>query len=155
MLLYPQKQFIIWAISRHASLDYGATSKGKSVMPGTRLLTGWQNNRGLILCRGENGISSPKRIDLQRDQHSLILNAVSPEVKRLERDADHSPPSNAEVKTEWSYISVSLCAFMTGTGKFLPLPCLEWYDGESTKTSKMWKRIIETLLCAAEDTTLL
>jgi len=60
-------------------------------MPGTRLLSGWQNNRGLILCRGENDISSPKRLDLHWGQHSLLLNAVSPEVKRLEHEADHSP----------------------------------------------------------------
>ena len=87
----PQKQIIIQAISRHASLDYGATRTGKSVMPGTRLLTGWQNNRGLILCRGENGIYSPKHPDLHWGQHNLLLNAVSPEVKRLEREANHSP----------------------------------------------------------------
>jgi len=33
-------------------------------------------------------MSSPKRPDL--GQHSLVLNAVSLEVKRLEREADHS-----------------------------------------------------------------
>ena len=52
-------------------------------------------------------------------------------------------PSNAEFKNEWNCTSVSLYAFMAGTRKSLPLPCLEWYDGESMETSKMRKRIIE------------
>jgi len=44
----------------------------------------------LIFCSGETFISSPKRPDLHWGQHSLLLNAVSPEVKRLEREADQS-----------------------------------------------------------------
>jgi hypothetical protein len=35
-----------------------------------------------------------------------------PGVKRPGREADHSPPSSAEVKNVWSYISTSQCAFM-------------------------------------------
>jgi len=31
--------------------------------------------------------------------------AFSPGVKRPVREADHSPPSNAEVKNAWSYTS--------------------------------------------------
>jgi hypothetical protein len=33
-------------------------------------------------------------------------------VKRLGREADHSPPSSAEVKNEWNYTSTSQYAFM-------------------------------------------
>jgi hypothetical protein len=33
--------------------------------------------------------------------------ALSPEVKRPGREADHSPPSSAEVKNAWRYISHS------------------------------------------------
>ena len=36
-------------------------------------------------------MSSAKRPDLHCSQHSLLLNAVSLEVKRLEREADYSP----------------------------------------------------------------
>jgi len=36
-------------------------------------------------------MSSPKRPNLHCGQHSLLLNAVSLEVKPLEREADHSP----------------------------------------------------------------
>jgi hypothetical protein len=34
-----------------------------------------------------------------------VLGALFLGVKRPEREADHSPPSSAEVKNEWSYIS--------------------------------------------------
>jgi len=37
-------------------------------------------------------------------------------VKRSERDADHSPPSSAEVKNAWSYTSAA------PRGTTLPLP---------------------------------
>jgi hypothetical protein len=34
-----------------------------------------------------------------------ILGALSPEVKRPGREADHSPPSSAQVKNAWNYTS--------------------------------------------------
>jgi hypothetical protein len=34
-----------------------------------------------------------------------VLGALSLGVKRPEREADHSPPSSAEVKNAWSYTS--------------------------------------------------
>jgi hypothetical protein len=33
--------------------------------------------------------------------------ALSPGIKGLEREADYPPPSNADVKTEWSYTSTT------------------------------------------------
>jgi hypothetical protein len=36
-----------------------------------------------------------------------------PEVKQTGREADHSPPSSAEVKKEWSYTSTLPYVFMT------------------------------------------
>jgi hypothetical protein len=38
--------------------------------------------------------------------------ALSPEVKRPGREADHSPPTNAEVKKPWVYTSTPPCVFM-------------------------------------------
>jgi hypothetical protein len=35
-----------------------------------------------------------------------------PRVKRLERETDHSPPSNAEVKNAWCYASTPQYVFM-------------------------------------------
>jgi hypothetical protein len=41
-----------------------------------------------------------------------VPGALSPEVKRPGRKADHSPPSNAEVKNTWIYTSTPPYAFM-------------------------------------------
>jgi hypothetical protein len=38
-----------------------------------------------------------------------VPGALSPWVKRSVREADHSPPSSAEVKNAWSYTSISVC----------------------------------------------
>jgi hypothetical protein len=40
------------------------------------------------------------------------MGALSPEVKLLEREADHSPPISAEVKKIWIYTSTPPYAFM-------------------------------------------
>jgi hypothetical protein len=36
-----------------------------------------------------------------------IINTISLGVKRPRREADHSPPSSAEVKNAWSYTSTT------------------------------------------------
>jgi hypothetical protein len=41
-----------------------------------------------------------------------IREALSPEVKRPEREADHAPPASAEVKKMWIYTSTPTYAFM-------------------------------------------
>jgi hypothetical protein len=41
-----------------------------------------------------------------------VPGALSPEVKRQGRDADHSPPISAEVKKMWIYTSTPPYAFM-------------------------------------------
>jgi hypothetical protein len=41
-----------------------------------------------------------------------VPGALSPGVKRLEREADHSPPASAEVKKIWIYTSTPPYAFM-------------------------------------------
>jgi hypothetical protein len=38
---------------------------------------------------------------------SWVLGALSPLVKRLEREADHSPKYSAEVRNAWSYTSTA------------------------------------------------
>ena len=42
---------------------------------------------------------------------SRAVEAVSPGVKLMEHEADHSPPSNSEVKNEWVYTSTNQYAF--------------------------------------------
>jgi len=46
--------------------------------------------------------------------------AFFPRVKRPERDVNHWPPSNAEVKNDWSYTSIPLYAFMVWIRKTSP-----------------------------------
>jgi hypothetical protein len=52
-------------------------------------------------------LSSPPRSDRLWDPPSLLSNgyrgAPSPKVKLPGREADNSPPSNAEVKNKWSF----------------------------------------------------
>jgi hypothetical protein len=47
--------------------------------------------------------------------HSLLFNLYQgslPEVKRPEREVDHSPPSSAEVYNEWRYASTApICLY--------------------------------------------
>jgi hypothetical protein len=43
--------------------------------------------------------------------YSMVIGGLfSPGLERPEREADHSPPSSAEVKDEWSCISLPWCA---------------------------------------------
>lgn len=51
----------------------------------------------------------------------LRVGFLSQRVKQLRREADHSPPSNAKAKNEWSYISSSLYSSMASTRTTLPL----------------------------------
>jgi len=56
----------------------------------------------------------------------VVTGALSLWVKRTDHEADHSPPSSAEVKNAWSYTSTSQYAFMSrclakSTEKTLPL----------------------------------
>jgi hypothetical protein len=42
-----------------------------------------------------------------------VLGALSPGVKRPEREADHSPPTSAEIKRMWTYTSTTPYTFMS------------------------------------------
>jgi hypothetical protein len=72
-------------------------------------------HRVLTGC-GENSASYP-----------AITGAVSVEIKRLGRDAYHSPPSSIEVNNTWSYSSTSPYVFMAlfavKRRETLPSPC--------------------------------
>jgi hypothetical protein len=57
--------------------------------------------------------SSPRRPDwLWGPPNLLSTGALSPGVKRLGREADHSPPTNTEVKKMWIYTTTPAYAFM-------------------------------------------
>jgi hypothetical protein len=59
---------------------------------------------------------SPPRPDRLWDPLNLLSSGYRgsfPGVKRSGREADHSPPSNAEFKNVWSYISIHPYVFMS------------------------------------------
>jgi len=63
---------------------------------------------------------TPKCPDRLREPPTFLYRMqreVFPSVKQPEREADHSPPSNAEVKNEWSFGSLPY-AFITSTGTY-------------------------------------
>jgi hypothetical protein len=65
---------------------------------------GW-SVRGSNPGRDNKFFPSPKRSDRLWDPLSLLFNEYRvflPRVKRAEREANYPPPSNTEVKNEWS-----------------------------------------------------
>jgi hypothetical protein len=66
----------------------------------------------------------------------MSTRGFSLEVKRPGREADHSPPSNAEVKNAWSYISTPQYVFMAWclvkhSDNFTFTLCEDWWLHEN------------------------
>jgi hypothetical protein len=62
---------------------------------------------GIFLTTASRTALGPTQLPIQ-----WVPGALSLGVKRPGREADHSPPSSAELKTEWSYTSTPQYAFM-------------------------------------------
>jgi len=82
-----------------------------------RLATGWTVGVLAFDYRREMGIflfTTASRPVLWSTQPPIqwVPGALSPGEKRPWREADHSPPSGAEVKNAWSYISTRQYVFM-------------------------------------------
>jgi len=60
-------------------------------------------------------ITSRSTLGPSQPPSQWVLGAISPEVKRPGREADHSPPSSAEVKNERSYTSIRHTSLWHGT----------------------------------------
>ena len=51
---------------------------------------------------------------------NLYRGAISPGAKQSGHESDHTPPSSAEIKNDWSYTSTSPSNFLTRERKILP-----------------------------------
>jgi hypothetical protein len=78
-----------------------------------------QARRQRCRCSSPGGVknflfSTSSRLALGTKQPHIqcVLEALSPMVKRLEREAVRSPPTSAEVKKTWIYTSTLPCVFM-------------------------------------------
>ena len=84
--------------------------------------------------RGKRIFSLPKRLDrLWRPtwpRYSVGTGILSWGVKRPEGDADHLPPSGAEVNNDWNCTYILPYAFMVWAGT-LPLPFSYFYPHKS------------------------
>jgi len=56
--------------------------------------------------------------------YSMCSRRFLPRIKRLDLEADHSPPSNTKFKNEWRYTSTSTHAFMACTVTILLSLCM-------------------------------
>jgi hypothetical protein len=61
---------------------------------------------------GRSGFVSRPTLGLTQPPIQWVPGVLFPGVKRTGREADHSPPSNAEMKKGWSYTSTTPYVFM-------------------------------------------
>jgi hypothetical protein len=96
------------------------------------------DGRGSIPGRGSDGIflfTTASRPALGPTQlpFQWVPTALTPSIKRPVREADHSPPSSAEVENKCSYTSAPQYAFMAWClvkhSPVLPLPVVRWSSG--------------------------
>jgi hypothetical protein len=104
-------------------------SRDSSVGIATRLRAGRSGFQGSIRGLGIFLLTTASRMALGPTQPPIqwVPGALSLGVKRPGREADHLPPSSAEVKNAWSYTSIPpMClhgvVLSESTGITLPLP---------------------------------
>jgi hypothetical protein len=83
---------------------------GASIAQSVEVLGYGLDDRGLPLGRGREFFSSPPRQDRLWGPPSPLYSGY-PGGKRPGREADHVPPSSAEVKNAWSYTSIPSLAW--------------------------------------------
>jgi hypothetical protein len=86
----------------------------RDISGGTETGYGLDDRRvGVRVSVGSRIFSSPCRSSgVHPASYPMETAGLSPEVKRPGRQADHSPPANAEVKKMWIYNSTHPYAFM-------------------------------------------
>jgi hypothetical protein len=95
---------ILGALSGHYKADsnrcYGLDDRGFESQQGLRIF---------LFTTASRPALGPTQPPIQ-----WVPGALSLGVKRSGREADHSPPSSAEVKNAWSYTSTAQYVFMVG-----------------------------------------
>jgi hypothetical protein len=84
--------------------------KSRDSLVGIALGYGLDDRQGLgifLFTTASRTALGPTQPPIQRVRGALSLG-----VKRPERESDHSPPSNAEVRNAWSYTSIPQYVFM-------------------------------------------
>ena len=113
----------------HADLlPLGKPRRHEKVQNLKRRATGW-TVQGSNPCRGKRLYVFPNRPDCLWSPPSLIFNArVSyPGIKRPGREADHLPPSSAEIKSRCNLTSTPPM-YMAWTETTVPVPCTTQID---------------------------
>jgi hypothetical protein len=86
----------------------------------------WAGYFGIQISAGARDFSFSKTsrpaLGLSQPPVQLVSGVLIVGVKQLGYEVDHSPPSSAEVKNEWSCTSVPPYAFMACRGNTLPVP---------------------------------
>jgi Ca2+/Na+ antiporter len=125
--------YIIFYLLFYFILFYLYVSRCSVVDTATRLQE-FESRQGQIV------FSSPKRPDQLWRPSSLLFNCYRCSSPGIRREVDHSPPSNDEVRNEWSYTSTPLCFFLIFIYWLLPVfnqlciprgiyrRCTNWYN---------------------------
>jgi hypothetical protein len=104
----------LWLFVTHGQKKLMWRSRGSSVSLETRLRTGWP---GFNSRQGQSwyfflfATASIPTVGLTQSPIQWVLENLSRRVKRPRREADHSPPSSAEVTNAWSYTSAPQYVF--------------------------------------------
>jgi len=102
---------------QHAYIEY--MNQDSSVSTVTRKRGAWLRNWGKTVSSSSRLFSSLKTkcCTAQTASYSADTWSSVSEVKWLEHEADHSPPTSVKIKNEWSYTSTSPCLFWNTPGK--------------------------------------
>jgi hypothetical protein len=112
-MLNEWNKFILKPVIKYILLGGSILTLGNSVSIVTRLGVGlpcFDSRQGL----GLNFLATTSRPGLgpAETPFQWIKKILSSEVQQPGLEADHSPPSSAEIKTAWSYISTPQYVFM-------------------------------------------
>jgi hypothetical protein len=104
------KFFIIIYIEKKDFFVTFASNQHRSVTMVTKLQVGKQRNWNSICGRGKASFSITtiyrSALGPTLSPTQCVPGPISPGIKQLAHEADHSPPTSAEVKNSWSHTSI-------------------------------------------------